>query len=262
MADSDQPRRPGQRGHPARPSDYSWPHDRPTQAIRWCGRKATDPQDYLLTYGSLLGKQAEQSLEPLHVPGRDSLPTLQLLRDPFAAQAHVIEATRKALSRQKAVLMVGEMGTGKTLMGMAAVHAHAQGRPYRALVFCPGQLIHKWQREIEGTIPNARVIQIESWKNLLHFERATKPTEVEWYIIARDRAKLGAKWQPACRRRVHGDDGFLRCPHCGLRMVDDKRAPLQLGRPGQNGQAGTGLWRRRSRCEWVLTNERGPGPRA
>ena len=30
-----------------------------------------------------------------------------------------------------------------------------------------------------------------------------------------------------------------------------------MGKPAKTGQAGTGLWKRRSKCEWVLTNERG-----
>src|SRR5579872_6247522 len=120
--------------------------------------------EYLLAYGGMLGKQAERSLDPLHVPGRDPLPDLDLLRDPFDAQAHVIEAARKALRRQKALLLVGEMGTGKTIMGVAACHAHAVGRPYRGLVFCPGQLVNKWEREIRETIPGTEVIQIEGWR--------------------------------------------------------------------------------------------------
>jgi hypothetical protein len=213
--------------------------------------------EYMLAYGSLLGKQAERSLDPLHVPGRDPLPALDVLRDPFEAQAHVMEATRKALRRQKAVLVVGEMGTGKTIMGMGACHAHALGRPYRGLVFCPGQLVNKWEREIRETIPGAEVVQIESWKTLLRLNRHSKPTHVEWCVIARDRAKLGAKWHPAFQRRMR-DDCFLRCPQCGRRLVNDEREPLQVGSPSTNGKPGTGLWKQRARCEWVLANHRDP----
>ena len=202
----------------------------------------------------MLGKQAERSLQPLHVPGRDPTPTLDLLRDPFEAQSHLIEAVRKVLHRQKAILLVGEMGTGKTLMGMAAVHAHAGGRPYRALVFCPGQLVRKWEREIRETIPSAEVVQVETWQRLLRLSRAVKPAGVEWYVIGRDRAKLGAKWRPAYQRRTQCDDGFLRCPQCGRRLVDDNHEPLRIGRPGTNGQPGAGLWKRRAQCEWVLAD--------
>lgn len=212
---------------------------------------------YLLTYGPMLGQQAERALQPLHVPGRDACPTLDLAREPFEAQAHAVEAARKALVRQRALLLVGEMGTGKTLMAMAACHAHAAGRPYRALVFCPGQLVDKWAREIRMTIPDVEVIQIESWKSLLHLGPSKKPVRAQWYVLARDRAKLGSKWRPAVQRRRHADDGFLLCPHCGLRLVNEEREPLPVGRPATDGHAGTGLWKKRSRCEWVLTNARG-----
>lgn len=210
--------------------------------------------EYLLAYGPLLGKQAERSLEPLHVPGQHPLPNLDLMRTPFDAQRHVIEATRQALRRQKSILLCGEMGTGKTIMGLAAIHAHASSQPYRALVFCPGQLVNKWEREIRETIPNVEVIQIESWKNLLHLDRTRKPARAEWYIIARDRAKLGAKWRPVFQQRTHMSDGYLRCPHCGRQLVDDKREPVYVGTPGKDGQPGTGLWKRRSICEWVLSS--------
>lgn len=210
--------------------------------------------EYLVTYGPLLGKQAERSLEPLHVPGRDPLPALDLMRPPFEAQSHVIEAARKALQRQKSVLLIGEMGTGKTIMGLATIHAHAGGRPYRALVFCPGQLVNKWEREIRETIPGAEVIQIESWKTLLTLDKTRKPGGVEWFIIARDRAKLGARWQPAYQLRTPLADEFLRCPQCGQRLVDDKREPIPVGKPGKDGQPGTGLWQRRAHCEWVLSD--------
>lgn len=212
--------------------------------------------DYMRAYGAMLGKQAERSLTPLHVPGREPLPDADLMREPFEAQAHAIQATRKALDRQKALLLVGEMGTGKTLMALAAIHARAAGRPYRALVFCPGQLVHKWEREIRETIPGAEVMQIDHWSNLLRLDRTQKPSHVEWYIIARDRAKLGAKWKPAFNRSTHRDDGYLRCPTCGLRLVNSEREPILVGQPGENGQAGSGLWKRRAKCRHVLTNQR------
>jgi type III restriction/modification enzyme restriction subunit len=224
---------------------------------RSIARDITNLDQYMLAYGALLGKQAERSLNPLHVPSRDQLPTLDLNREPFEAQAHVIESTRKALQRQKALMLVGEMGVGKTLMAMAAIHAHALGQPYRALVFCPGQLVNKWEREIRETVPGAEVIQIESWRNLLHLDRNKKPSMVQWFIIARDRAKLGALWQPAYCEFPRLDSGFLRCPNCGLRIVTDKREPLRIGRPAKDGQAGTGLWKIRAKCEWVLTNDGG-----
>src|SRR5581483_6806051 len=219
----------------------------------WSGNIKT-LENYLIAYGPLLGKQAERSLDPLHLPGEYPLRELSLLRSPFEAQRHVIEAARKALQRQKSILLVGEMGSGKSIMGLSAIHAHAHGHPYRALVFCPGQLVNKWEREIRETIPGVQVIHLENWKDLMPLYKIGKPGGVEWYIIARDRAKLGAKWRPVYQVRKKMAEGFLRCPQCGRRLVDDKRQPLFVGQPGKNGQPGTGLWRRRSRCEWVLSD--------
>src|SRR6185503_12379251 len=121
--------------------------------------------------------------------------------------------------------------------------------------FCPGQLVHKWEREIRETIPGAEIVQIRSWKDLLDLDRTKRPSHPEWYVIARDRAKLGARWQPAyqCRK---GEDGLLRCPNCGRRLVDDEGQAIDVGKPAKDGRPGTGLWKLRARCEWVLTNHR------
>ncbi len=44
--------------------------------------------DYLKSYGSILGKKAINALAPLHVPGRDPLPDFDdMLREPVRAPA-------------------------------------------------------------------------------------------------------------------------------------------------------------------------------
>jgi hypothetical protein len=210
---------------------------RKTKSAKVQGKGALEPRqapglhalntmaEYLTTYGPLLGKQAERALDPLHVPGRNTLPGLGLLRQPFEAQAHVIQATAKALRRQKAVLVVAECGIGKSLISMAAVHAHAAGRPYRALVFCPGQLCAKWERELRETIRGVTVRILESWKDVVALDRRKAPAGLEWFIIARDRAKLGAKWRPAYLTRPRASGELVRCPGCGrVVVVPDKVA--------------------------------------
>lgn len=119
------------------------------------------------------------------------------------------------------------MGTGKTLMGMATVHAHAAGRPYRALVFCPGQLVAKWQREIAETIPGAVAQPLEHWSDLPGINR-DKPSKPTWYVIARDRAKLGAKWRAASLVRDGMGEAYGRRPRCGKPLTDDGDVFLPL----------------------------------
>jgi hypothetical protein len=192
---------------------------------------------YLMAYGTILGQQAQENLNPIHDPTKEpNHPVIKtLLRKPYVPQAVVITATAKTLNRDSAMFLVGECGTGKTLMGMAAVHCHANGRPYRAVVFAPGQLVKKWKREIEQTIPDCYVQIISRCSDLLPLASYGKPTFPEWYVIGRDTAKLGPGWKPAVvRKRVKfkttqaSDEGpkqvestgdFLYCPHCGAQVV-------------------------------------------
>src|SRR5258708_6232135 len=79
----------------------------------------------------------------------------------------------------------------------AAVHSRAAGQPYRALVFCPGTLVQKWQRELEETIPGVLVTQIESWRDVVKLDSQSQAKGPEWFVIGRDRPKLGSCWQTA-----------------------------------------------------------------
>jgi hypothetical protein len=80
-------------------------------------------------------------------------------------------------------------------------------------------LSQKWEREIRETIKDARVYQIEKWDQLPKLDRS-KPTGPTWYVIARDRAKLGAKWRPAYTMRTTMGEGRVRCPKCATEQVD------------------------------------------
>jgi len=192
---------------------------------------------YLMAYGTILGQQAQQNLNPLHDPTKEpNHPVIQkLLRKPYAPQAGLITGVAKTLKLQKSLILVGECGTGKTLMGMAAVHCHANGRPYRALVFAPGQLVRKWKREIEQTIPDCYVQIISRSSDLLPLASYGKPQVAEWYVIGRDTAKLGPAWKPAVVMKklkfkttqatdngpkpVESTGAFLFCAHCGAPIV-------------------------------------------
>lgn len=176
--------------------------------------------EYLTRYGRALGRKAADSLRPLHVPGRDPDPSFEDIvlfnpeREPFEPQKHVIEAASLMLAAQGGGFVVGEMGTGKTIIGMLSVHRyHAKkGRAaYRAAVLCPDHLIDKWEREISETIPRARIRKFENWKdflNLLGLRSSTKgkngkalwkaPIGPEWYIVGRNQAKWAPSWAGIC----------------------------------------------------------------
>ena len=124
--------------------------------------------DYFVKYGSHIGREARRTLKPLHDPNTTPPMPIRLKRPPFPAQSHAITATVHLLNRLGSGFVVGEMGTGKTLMAMGAVEQHAAmqfrkintnrkgfrrsqldpnaSHAYRCIVFCPGQLVPKWGR--------------------------------------------------------------------------------------------------------------------
>jgi superfamily II DNA or RNA helicase len=122
--------------------------------------------DYLRTYASELGSRIVEMYPPLQGPKDPLAPELKtLLRKPLPVQGMTITGCAKYLKSAKSVTIVGECGTGKTLMSAGIVHAHAESKPYSAIVMCPPHLVLKWAREIFITVPNARVFVIYDFRN-------------------------------------------------------------------------------------------------
>lgn len=126
--------------------------------------------------------------------------------------------------------------THNTLLSLGTVNQHAsmqkkmlfKGQPaYRCLVFCPGQLVVKWGREIMETIPNAHVVTIEKWDDIIRLHRKIGrrlPARPTYYVISRDRAKLSAKWVPVFQESNRTDE--LHCCSCGNVIKDEKDRPI------------------------------------
>jgi hypothetical protein len=103
---------------------------------------------------------------PLQGPKDPIAPALKtLLRKPLPAQAMTITGAAKYLQKEDSIRLVGECGTGKTLMSIGIAHAHAAGKPYSTLAMCPPHLVLKWAREILVTVPLARTFVIYDLRN-------------------------------------------------------------------------------------------------
>ena len=158
----------------------------------------------------------------------------RLIRKPLGAQADAIRATALSIQRQRATIVVGEMGVGKS--GVAAAAAYLAGCR-RVFLICPPHLVRKWKREIERTVPGARVAIVRTIRDL---ERARDlGGSIQFIICSREQAKLGYRWRPAVVTRIaRGADGaavrdetgavarLLCCPSCFTPIVDDEGVPL------------------------------------
>jgi SNF2 family DNA or RNA helicase len=189
--------------------------------------KATNLDEYLTLYGPLLAKNAQ--LAPRHNPESDKLPSFdRYKRKPFVAQAHQIAGQVNNLRDNQAAIMCCKMGTGKTFMAIVIADMHCRrgggNKPYRCIVMCPGHLVHKWKQEILETIPDSRVTMLDScfMLNTLYEKRHEKPTACEWYIVGRERVKLGAEWRPGVFRykKLRAKRPGMVCPKCGQRQRD------------------------------------------
>ncbi len=198
--------------------------------------------DYIAGFVPQLTARLNSELQPLFDPARDSWDDrlAKLSRALFRAQGDAVMGLMKTLKRQNFALLVGEMGTGKTLMG-ATVPYLLFGNRYRVLVMCPGHLLEKWSREIAETIPDATVRIIWKLSDLMPLAHVKgEPKGREYYIVARDRAKLGYRRKAACwlRRRPYkkpprGEEfdtnTYPACPDCGEFVIDKKtRSPVAV----------------------------------
>ena len=164
----------------------------------------------------------------------------RLRRRPLGAQRHAIGALADALRDAPFALLVGEMGTGKSLISAAAAWAAGHRR---SLILCPTHLVQKWQREVEATVPGARAVILRDAAAVVAFERLCRaaPAAAPLYgIISKETAKLGAAWRPAYREKevAYRDEErglTLRvraatCPDCGATAVDKEGVPLPVDR--------------------------------
>jgi hypothetical protein len=200
----------------------------------------------------------------------------RLIRKPLGAQADAIRATALSLQRQRATIVVGEMGVGKS--GVAAAAAYLAGCR-RVFLTCPPHLVRKWKREIERTVPRARVAIVRSIQDLEHARHLGGA--IQFVICSRERAKLGYRWRPAAVSRIaRGSDGAavrdeagavarqLCCPSCFAPIVDDEGVPLGWAELEQKKRrcdgCGGALWqadrngpRRVPLADYVLRRMRG-----
>jgi len=193
-------------------------------------------KEFLTKYSHSLKKKVIDGLNPLFNPKQKDqwdeeaeLRLDQLKRKPFPAQKNAILALAKGfyVRKKKGLILVGEMGVGKTLCAIAVAHLMNKSA-YRVLVMCPPHLVQKWLREVEETIPHAKAVNLNGngLGELEKLRRAGPPTQPEWYVMGRERAKLHYRYRKAVmylpKTATH------RCPACGSEL-DEKI--MKLRRP-------------------------------
>lgn len=199
----------------------------------------TDIATYLREYSAEIGQRILDQSPPLHGVQDAISPLVRtLLRRPFRAQSTVLMGLAQAWQNgARNSIVLGEMGTGKTLISLGAVHVHSEGQPYTTVAMVPPHLVNKWAREALQTIPRIRVFFIDGFRDATsnapngihevrlrrssivrdglsttlsdlrlrkHFRNARarwldKVRQPSLFIVGRETAKLGAAWRHVYR---------------------------------------------------------------
>jgi SNF2 family DNA or RNA helicase len=158
-----------------------------------------------------------------------------LKRKLFPAQADVVHAVTELLVQrgERAAIINGEMGCGKTIVGIAvAAVLHTEGYR-RTLVLSPPHLVYKWRREILETVPGAKVWVLNGPDTLVKLIKLRDQLDApargqEFFVLGRVRMRMGFHWRPAFARRrtQHGQRAY--CPHCGETINDLDGEPMAI----------------------------------
>jgi hypothetical protein len=140
----------------------------------------TDIATYLKVYGPELGRRVIDQFPALHQPSDTVWPVIyNLKRLPFPAQTLAIMGIIKRWDLARCAAAVAECGTGKTLVSLGSVFAHARGKKFTALTMVPPQLVEKWARECFLTLPGVRVFFIDGVRNGVSSSGYTGVNEVK-----------------------------------------------------------------------------------
>jgi hypothetical protein len=210
-------------------------------------------KNFLDEYGESMAEKVTEDLTVIHDPATEKEEEIENLTEgvtkkPFPSQGEIIKACYKSLlSGNKAVYMVCEMGTGKTLMGIAVAQLlHKLKGMHRVLVVCPPHLVPKWIQEVKDSLPDAKAYNLNG-KNILRqleaLRKQSKPLHLEFYIIGRERAKTGYLWRPAVVSR-HAKHF---CPKCGQELLDKDGYPLPIFERNTQGR-----FKKRYSCRYMV----------
>ncbi|WP_306344737.1 SNF2-related protein [Pasteurella atlantica] len=176
-----------------------------------------------------------------------------LERTPLGPQRIKIHNILKGFIEHKleAIILNGEMGTGKTYVSIATAAIYHKYNPKPIFVICPPHLVYKWRREILSTIQNAKVTVIngsDAINKLLKLReqvlnKTLDNTIPQFIVIGRVRMRMGFHWKPAYTiRKIHSittlnnsekvshTDEYIACSHCGDFFIDSDKNFVDVNR--------------------------------
>jgi superfamily II DNA or RNA helicase len=184
---------------------------------------------YLNAFGIMIAKRIKIQFNPLFDPATETLsPEILAVNEYikthagyslYDAQLAVAEAHKRCLKQTKSTLCISECGSGKTKIGVTALHAYQQRNnastqtKHFNIVLCPSHMTKKWVREIEESLPDTFAVCVTSINEInLAYEAYQRDDKTCYAIMSKERARDGYMKRPSVtwneRRK-----SFI-CPTC------------------------------------------------
>lgn len=195
--------------------------------------------DYIERYAQPIGDKVSQRVQYLHMPGDYQNEFFDNLgRKLFPQQKDISVAAAKSMQAKGYAIISGQMGVGKTTIGVAACQYDAGGKPCRVIVTCPGHLVEKWAREIETVVPGAKAFLFgenhKPWEEFYElWRRADKLEGPEYWIVSNESLRGGYIQRPGILTRkekawdaefeMHRKMDVAVCPKCGHTLKYPKK---------------------------------------
>ena len=209
--------------------------------------------NFIKDFGSGLMAAVAAQNPPVHdgkpIPAWESIMG-KLNREPFPAQRERVQAVCKLLLEEDApgAVLNGDMGTGKTMMGIAAAAVLSHYGYRRTLVICPPHLVYKWRREILETIPDAQLWVLngpDTLRQLIKIRskhRGIGRENPAFFVLGRVRMRMGFDWKPVAVKkresycgndpisgeRVIVSNDYAACPSCGAFVIAENEGTKEM----------------------------------
>ncbi|GAB5426321.1 MAG: hypothetical protein Crog4KO_34680 [Crocinitomicaceae bacterium] len=219
--------------------------------------------DFIRNNKQALAEYLNERFTPMYDFGFNGIkPYLDAVRlkgkyEMYTAQKHVVAAITRGFEQRDSILLIGSMGTGKTLLGGTTAIAVTSGiiKSMRedvgadqvSLIVAPPHLIEKWQRELLSINPNSYIAHLKRHEDVKAFMNKAEKLGAgipKIGLIKRDMTKLGTGRDVAVvwreRRQALWKQGeptpegyedqerifkqsVPTCPHCGQTVMQEKK---------------------------------------
>ena len=175
-------------------------------------------KDFINHYQESITQNIVKNYPPLYQRNghnRQNLDWTTLTRQPLGEQKNAVQGVVLALEKYQRSNVVGEMGTGKTYIAIAAA---ALNQTPRSLIICPPHLTDKWKREVEITVPKAQTVIINRIEDVNRLKKQQQPNRPLFVVLSNTMASLGYYWRNSAMWENRTES--WKCPNCFYPVVN------------------------------------------